>query len=210
MEDFSDYYLLPTTYCLLPTADTLIYYLRMVKEPRGGQPLSRSLKVYQRIAVAFVFMTFFLLLAVLYLSVSRATITVVANPRVIAVDTEVEAVPNPTANGQLSGIVMKQSFETQENITLPEAGATPTEEKAGGTVTIINESNAAQRLSRTRLLSKDGVLFHIDSAVNVPEGTSGCDCACGCCRTFGRDRSDAIHDSRFAGSHAEHNICREH
>ena len=210
MEDFSDYYLLPTTYCLLPTADTLIYYLRMVKEPRGGQPLSRSLKVYQRIAVAFVFMTFFLLLAVLYLSVSRATITVVANPRVIAVDTEVEAVPNPTANGQLSGIVMKQSFETQENITLPEAGATPTEEKAGGTVTIINESNAAQALVANTVAFERRCLFHIDSAVNVPEGTSGCDCACGCCRTFGRDRSDAIHDSRFAGSHAEHNICREH
>ncbi len=147
----------------------VLYFTRMVKEPRGGQPLSRSLKVYQRIAVAFVFMTFFLLLAVLYLSVSRATITVIANPRVISVDTEVEAVPNPAADGQLSGIVIKQSFETQENITLPEDGATPTEEKAGGTVTIINESNAAQTLiATTRLLSKDGVLFRIDSAVSVP------------------------------------------
>lgn len=141
----------------------------MVKESRGAQPLSRSLKVYQRIAVAFVFMTFFLLLAVLYLSVSRATITVVANPRVISVDTQVEAVPNPTADGQLSGIVIKQSFETQRNVTLPQDGATPTEEKAGGMVTIINESGSAQALvATTRLLSKDGVLFRIDSAVNVP------------------------------------------
>ncbi len=141
----------------------------MVKEPRGGQPLSRSLKVYQRIAVAFVFMTFFLLLAVLYLSVSRATITVIANPRVVAVDTVVDAVANPTEDGQLSGIVRMQSFETQEVIQLPEDGATPTEEKAGGTVTIINESNAAQTLvATTRLLSKDGVLFRIDASVNIP------------------------------------------
>ena len=141
----------------------------MVKELRGGQPLSRSLKVYQRIAVAFVFMTFFLLLAVLYLSVSRATITVIANPRVVAVDTLVEAVANPTADGQLSGIVRTQSFETQKMIQLPEDGATPTQEKAGGTVTIINESNASQTLvATTRLLSKEGVLFRIDASVNVP------------------------------------------
>lgn len=141
----------------------------MVKETRGAQPLSRSLKVYQRIAVAFVFMTFFLLLAVLYLSISRATITVIANPRVVSVDTEVDAVPNPTNDGELSGVVMKQSFTKQEVVTLPQEGATPTEEKAGGTVTIINETTNAQALvATTRLLSKDGVLFRIDRAVNVP------------------------------------------
>ena len=141
----------------------------MVKEPRGIQPLSRSLKVYQRIAVAFVFMTFFLLLAVLYLSISRATITVIANPRVVSVDTEVDAVPNPTNDGELSGVVTKQSFTKQDVVTLPQEGATPTEEKAGGTVTIINETTNAQALvATTRLLSKDGVLFRIDSAVNVP------------------------------------------
>jgi hypothetical protein len=141
----------------------------MVKESRGAQPLSRSLKVYQRIAVAFVFMTFFLLLAVLYLSISRATITVIANPRVVAVDTEVSAVPNPTNEGELSGIVMKQSFTKQTIVTLPQEGATATEEKAGGTVTIINETTNAQTLiATTRLLSKDGVLFRIDAGVNVP------------------------------------------
>ncbi len=141
----------------------------MARESRGAQPLSRSLKVYQRIAVAFVFMTFFLLLAVLYLSISRATITVVANPRVVSVDTEVQAVANPTNDGELSGIVSKQSFNTQEIITLPTDGGTAVEEKAGGTVTIINESNSGQPLvGTTRLLSKEGILFRIDSAVNVP------------------------------------------
>lgn len=141
----------------------------MARETRGAQPLSRSLKVYQRIAVAFVFMTFFLLLAVLYLSISRATITVVGNPRVVAVDTEVHAVATPENDGELSGIVVKQSFESQEIITLPTDGGTAVEEKAGGTVTIINESGSAQPLvATTRLLSKDGVLFRIDSPVNVP------------------------------------------
>src|SRR3989338_2246070 len=148
----------------------MVLYLEcMVKEHRRAQPLSRSLKVYQRIAVAFVFMTFFLLLAVLYLSISRATITVIANPRVISVDTEVQAVANPANDGELSGIVSKQSFNTQEIITLPTDGGAAVEEKAGGTVTIINESGSAQALvGTTRLLSKDGVLFRIDTAVNVP------------------------------------------
>lgn len=147
----------------------MLYFQHMARESRGAQPLSRSLKVYQRIAVAFVFMTFFLLLAVLYLSISRATITVVANPRVVSVDTEVQAVANPTNDGELSGIVSKQSFNTQEIITLPTDGGTAVEEKAGGTVTIINESNSGQPLvGTTRLLSKEGILFRIDSAVNVP------------------------------------------
>lgn len=147
----------------------MLYFRGMVKETRGGQPLSRSLKVYQRIAVAFVFMTFFLLLAVLYLSISRATITIVANPKVVSVDTEVRAVADPKNDGELSGIVTKQSFTTRQIVLLPQEGATATEEKAGGTVTIINESSSAQPLvATTRLLSKDGVLFRIDTAVNVP------------------------------------------
>lgn len=141
----------------------------MTKEARSSQPLSRSLQVYQRIAVAFVFMTFFLLLAVLYLSISRATITVIANPRVVSIDTEVKAVADPANDGELSGVVMKQSFTTQEVIALPSDGATATEEKAGGTVTLINESGTAQPLvGTTRLLSKDGVLFRIDASTVVP------------------------------------------
>ena len=147
----------------------MLYFRGMVKETRGGQPLSRSLKVYQRIAVAFVFMTFFLLLAVLYLSISRATITIVANPKVVSVDTEVRAVADPKNDGELSGIVTKQSFTTRQIVLLPQEGATATEEKAGGTVTIINESGSVQPLvATTRLLSKDGVLFRIDTPVNVP------------------------------------------
>ncbi|MEK9155599.1 MAG: hypothetical protein AAB839_03030 [Patescibacteria group bacterium] len=141
----------------------------MVKETRGAQPLSRSLKVYQRIAVAFVFMTFFLLLAVLYLSISRATITVVANPRVVSVDTEVRAVTNPTNDGELSGIVLQKSYTTEEVVTLPSDGATAVEEKAGGKVTLINETGTSQPLvATTRLLTKEGVLFRIDASTVVP------------------------------------------
>lgn len=147
----------------------MLYFFCMTKETRASQPLSRSLKVYQRIAIAFVFMTFFLLLAVLYLSISRATITVIANPRIVSVDAEVKAVANPSSAGELSGVVVEQSFPTQEVVTLPSDGATAVEEKAGGTVTLINESGAAQPLvATTRLLSKEGVLFRIDTSTVVP------------------------------------------
>lgn len=135
----------------------------------GAKPLSRSLKVYQRIAVVFVFVTFFLLLAVLYLSVSRATIHVVAEPRIVSVDSQVKAVPNPTEEGELTGIVLQQTFSGQKNFMLPADGAVATEEKAGGLVTLINETGGAQQLvATTRLLSEEGVLFRIDTGVTVP------------------------------------------
>lgn len=139
------------------------------RERSGHQPLSRSLKVYQRIAVAFVFATFFLLVAVLYLSVSRATITIVANPKVVTVDTNVKVVAVPEADGELAGVVLRQSLTSSKTFTLPSDGATAVEAKAGGKVTLINETNSAQPLvATTRLLSEEGVLFRIDANTTVP------------------------------------------
>lgn len=149
-------------------AGFVLYFLCMVKG-HGAKPLSRSLKVYQRIAVAFVFVTFFLLLAVLYLSVSRATIHIVADPRVVSVDSQVEAVADPVEEGELTGVIVEQTFTGSKNFMLPSEGAVAVEEKAGGMVTIINETGGAQQLvATTRLLSEEGVLFRIDSGVTVP------------------------------------------
>jgi hypothetical protein len=135
----------------------------------GRKPLSRSLRLYQHIAVAFVVVTFLLLLSVLYLSVSRATIRVVANPKVITVDTEVEVVTEPVADDQVKGIVVQKTLEKNRAFTLPADGATPVEEKAGGYVTLINETNTAQPLvATTRLISQEGILFRLQTPVTVP------------------------------------------
>ena len=135
----------------------------------GRKPLSRSLRMYQHIAVAFVVITFLLLLCVLYLSVSRATIHIVADPKVIDVEAEIEVVTEPLEDEQVAGVVVETSLEQQRVFTLPSEGATPVEDKASGYVTLINESAKDQPLvATTRLISQDGVLFRLQNYVVVP------------------------------------------
>lgn len=131
--------------------------------------MSRSLKIYQRIAVAFVFATFFLLVAVLYLSISRATISLTPTPKIVNVEAEVRVVANPDEDGELSGVVLDQQFSATKMFTLPSEGATAVEARAGGMVTLINETGNDQPLvATTRLLSEEGVLFRIDTGTTVP------------------------------------------
>lgn len=119
--------------------------------------------------MVFVALTFALLLAVLYLSVSRATIKIVANPKLITVNAVADVVANPTADGQIAGAVKEKTFTSSKTFTLPSEGSQAVEAKAGGTVTITNAGTSAQALvATTRLLSDTGVLFRIDKAVNVP------------------------------------------
>ena len=137
----------------------------------ASKPLSRSLKVYQRIAVVFVVVTFFLLVAVLYLSVSRATITVVPTPKSVSISAPVRVVTAPDEDGELAGVVLEQSFSVTRLFTLPSEGATASEAKAGGMVTLINETaNAQPLIATTRLLSEEGVLFRLDATTTVPAG----------------------------------------
>jgi hypothetical protein len=137
----------------------------------GKKPLSRSLRLYQRIAVVFVGVTFLLLLSVLYLSVSRATIKIVANPKLITVNAVADVVSNPTTDGQITGAVKQKVFTGSKTFTLPSEGSQAVEAKASGTVTITNASTSTQALvATTRLLSETGVLFRIDKAITVPAG----------------------------------------
>lgn len=137
----------------------------------GRKPLSRSLRMYQHIAVAFVVITFLLLLCVLYLSVSRATIRVVADPKVIDVEADIDVVAEPGEEDQVAGVVVEKTLEKQRVFTLPSEGATPVEEKASGYVTLINETAKDQQLvQNTRLISQEGVLFRIQNYVVVPAG----------------------------------------
>lgn len=113
--------------------------------------------------------TFLLLLCVLYLSVSRATIRVVADPKVIDVDARLDVVAEPSEEGQVKGFVAEKTLERSRVFTLSSEGATPVEEKASGYVTLINESAQDQTLvATTRLISKEGVLFRLQNTTVVP------------------------------------------
>lgn len=142
-----------------------------VRSGAGRKPLSRSLRMYQHIAVAFVVITFLLLLCVLYLSVSRATIRVVADPKVIDVEARIDVVKDSPAEGQVQGAVAETVVEKSRVFTLPSEGAKPVEGKASGYVTLINESAKDQPLvATTRLISQEGILFRLQNAVTVPAG----------------------------------------
>ncbi|MFH1631397.1 MAG: hypothetical protein ABIA47_00005 [bacterium] len=133
-----------------------------------AKPLSRSLRIYQKVAIVFVILSFVLLLVVLYLSVSKATIRVTPNPEVVSSTVAIDLAADPAA-GQVKGIVLQDTLSKAEVFLLPEEGASAVEGKAGGTVTIINETDSDQQLvATTRLLSEEGVLFRIDDGVVVP------------------------------------------
>ncbi|MDQ5951966.1 MAG: hypothetical protein QG626_93 [Patescibacteria group bacterium] len=133
--------------------------------------MSRSLRMYQHIAVAFVVITFLLLLCVLYLSVSRATIRVVADPKVIDVEARIDVVKDSPVESQVQGVVAETVIEKSRVFTLPSEGAKPVEGKASGYVTLINESAKEQPLvATTRLISQEGILFRLQNAVTVPAG----------------------------------------
>lgn len=137
--------------------------------PSLHRPLSRSLRVYQRIAIGFVGITFLMLLAVVYLSVSRATITVIANPSVVATTASLSVVKSPSAEGQIAGSVGQTTIEQTRVFSLPQDGARAVEGKASGMVTIINNTGSAQPLiATTRFLAVNGVLFRLESGTTVP------------------------------------------
>lgn len=137
--------------------------------PSLHRPLSRSLRVYQRIALGFVGITFLMLLAVVYLSVSRATITIVANPSVVATSASLAVVQSPISEGQIAGSVGQVTLTNSRVFSLPQEGARAVEAKSSGIVTIINNTASAQPLvATTRFLSQSGVLFRLDTGVTVP------------------------------------------
>ncbi len=136
------------------------------------KPLSRSLRIYQKVAILFMIGSFVLLLIVLYLSISKATIRITPSEKVVSTTISLEVVEEATLD-QVKGIVIEESFEKAETFTLPGEGTTPVEKNAGGMVTIINESGTDQPLvATTRLLSEGDILFRIDDGVTVPAGGS--------------------------------------
>jgi hypothetical protein len=116
--------------------------------PPKKAPLSRALRLYERIAVGFVVLTVVLLLGILYLSVARATIRVEVRPRPLTVTATADVVANG-GEAALAGVVKELTLERSRVFTLPGEGATAVPQKAFGQVTIKNETGAAQPLVAT-------------------------------------------------------------
>ncbi len=141
----------------------------MVSSPSLQRPLTRSLRMYQRIALAFVGLTFLMLFVVLYLSVSRANITVFAKPTSVSTTATLEVVTQPLSDGQIAGFVAKKTLTRERYFSLPQEGARAIEGKSTGTVVVKNTTNSPQPLvATTRFLAQNGVLFRLKDNVTVP------------------------------------------
>lgn len=131
--------------------------------------LSRSLRVYQKVAIVFVVVSLLLLLGVLYLSLSSAVIHITPKEEIVSVNVPAEIAVSPVGSTQIRGYVAQQSFQKAREFQVPQEGGTPVEAKAHGKVTLINETDSQTDLvARTRLLSEEGVLFRLDDSVSIP------------------------------------------
>ncbi len=154
--------------------------------PRSG--------VYRRIAYTSIALTIVIVVAVLWLTSVRASVTVQVKRESVKLDGVVEVAKDPKT-GQIPGRVVQGVFEKVQEFTVQgEAGAeanpsanVPTPPPvttpppviinenviARGTVKIYNKYSSAQTLVRTtRLLTPDNKLYRIDAQVNIPAGGS--------------------------------------
>lgn len=135
-----------------------------------------SLKLYRRIAMTFVAVTFLTLAVVMYLSFTRATIHITPEAKDVSTSFEADIVATPSTDTDVAGKVVSNVFEQASSVPLKTDGVeglSQVEGKSQVQVTITNTTSKSQPLvATTRLLSAGGVLFRIDTDVTVPAGGS--------------------------------------
>ncbi len=122
---------------------------------------------YRTIAVTFLIVTLVLLGVIIFFTSKKATIVVVAKTDNKNVNLDVNVAQQKTDASSITGVVTTTEFKwTQKYFP---TGNKTTDGLAGGTVTLYNETGAAQPLVKTtRLLTLSGVLFRLSDRVVVP------------------------------------------
>ena len=138
------------------------------------QTSGRSVKLYRKIAVSFIFLTLILLAVIFYFSFVKVTIILEPNQERISsnfiFDVNNGEVENST-NSSVNGVVEAMAIEDEG--TYPSNGETTIGEEVTGKVKIINNYTKNQPLvATTRLLTPDNKLYRIEKTVNVPAGGS--------------------------------------
>lgn len=130
---------------------------------------SRNLR---RIGVGFLgFITIILFIAI-YVALSKATIFVEPNEKILNADLLVSVREKDLANGDIPGKVASVTVSREAQYPTNGTGETKPA-KATGEIIIYNKNNRGQTLiATTRFLSKGGVLFHLQKTVAVPPGAS--------------------------------------
>ena len=133
------------------------------------------MKLYRRIALGFVVVTAFILMAVVYASLIRAEIRITPIEQQISSSFIVDVSSHPVEESEVRGRVVSRDVEISDSFSVSASAedVTPVEGKSSGTVTITNGRTTTQSLvATTRFLSSLGVLFRLDESVVVPAGGS--------------------------------------
>jgi len=126
-------------------------------------------KSYKKFYIFFILLSLGVLGGIVYVSFSRATITI--SPSRIEFETNFETtiLENPENEESIPGKVL--SIEIEESRQVKTHDTKGFEAKAQGTVTISNKREKDQPLlAKTRLMSASGILFRTDKRVVVPAG----------------------------------------
>ncbi|TAK05357.1 hypothetical protein EPO33_05340 [Patescibacteria group bacterium] len=140
---------------------------RSTAVPRAARP-AVHLSVYRKLATTFIGLAVLLLGFVLYLSFTRAAVTVVRSALPISTTFTAKVAPEPQDASTVPGAVLETVAEGTKTVAAS-GEKTIVEGKACGAVTIVNTQAKAQPLvATTRLLSPEGVLFRLERNVTVP------------------------------------------
>jgi hypothetical protein len=136
--------------------------------------------LYRKLGIGFAVLTVLVLLVVGYVTYSQAT--VIVHPKRVEIATErvLSVVAEPSSADEIEGEIFEVTVAGEKTaapaaLTAAGAGTAAPEPLidavAEGRATIINESlNPITLIPKTRLLSKDGVLFRMKSRATVPAG----------------------------------------
>ncbi|MBI2476621.1 hypothetical protein HYV72_00450, partial [Candidatus Uhrbacteria bacterium] len=135
-------------------------------------PLLPSVRMYRRVAAAFLIVTLAMLATVLYLATVRADIKIETSQEPVSAEFFATVMTEPQANEDVPGAIFEETVE-ESNVFLVEGEGVEVPAKAHGPITITNTSGSEQALvATTRFLSESGVLFRLTKGVTVPANGS--------------------------------------
>ncbi|MFA4880692.1 MAG: hypothetical protein WC650_03655 [Candidatus Doudnabacteria bacterium] len=126
-------------------------------------------KSYKKFYLFFILLSIGLIGAIVYITFSRATITITPKKVNFETNFEAEILENPNTENAIPGKVLSLEMEESRLVTTNEKRGV--DGRSHGLVTIFNKRDKDQPLlPKTRLLSDSGILFRTDKRAVVPSG----------------------------------------
>src|SRR3989338_991400 len=137
--------------------------------PKQKKPVVPPLSIiYRKIAISFVVLTVLLVGIIVFFSIAKATVAVTLKKKLKRGEILMTIKAEPKDSGtEIQGAYEEKTVEEEGQFEA--TGITEKETRGEGKIFLINTTNISQPLvATTRLLSADGVLFRLRSAVVVP------------------------------------------